>query len=276
MIMTHRTLVNQRMVVACFLLGFSSVVWAQDPQNLGAPKTSTVLVTGANRGLGLELVRQYASKGWTVIAAARAPERARELAELAASSHNVAIEQLDVTDRRSIAALSAKYEHTVIDVLVDNAGVLGDMQAQTLGSLDYGEFERVMAVNVYGALAVADAFREQVAASNQKKIVALTSRSGILSEPGYRGPYFYRASKAALNMVMKVLADELRGRGVVVALVAPFPSDTEMLRALIGVEAASRQTRPADSAADLVRVIDGLTLANTEKPVLADGSKMPW
>jgi len=99
-----------------------------------------------------------------------------------------------------------------IDVLINNAGVLGDMKAQSSGALDYAEFEEVMAVNVFGALAMADAFRDHVAASSQKKIVSITSRSGIISQPGYRGPSFYRASKVALNMVMRVFADEVRDR----------------------------------------------------------------
>ncbi|HVS25560.1 MAG TPA: SDR family NAD(P)-dependent oxidoreductase, partial [Gammaproteobacteria bacterium] len=176
----------------------------------------------------------------------------------------------------SIAALAAKYAQTPVDVLINNAGVLGDLQAQSLGALDHAEFARVMDVNVYGALAVAEAFRDQVAASEQKKIVSITSRSGEISQPGYRGPYFYRASKIALNMVMRVLADDLRGRGVIVALVAPYPTDTDMLRTLIGAEAAAHQARPEDSVAGMIRVIDGLTLENSASPLLADGKSLPW
>jgi NAD(P)-dependent dehydrogenase (short-subunit alcohol dehydrogenase family) len=129
---------------------------------------------------------------------------------------------------------------------------------------------------VYGALAVAEAFREHVVASDQKKIVSITSRSGIISLPGSRGPYFYRASKIALNMVMRVLADDLRSRGVVVAVVSPPPTDTDMLRALIGTDGASRQARPANVIAHLIEVIDGLTLANSDKPLYFDGTVLPW
>jgi len=238
--------------------------------------SGTVLVTGANRGLGLEFARQYADAGWNVIATARDPEHAAELRALATRRQRVTVERLDVTDRTSIDALAAKYAHAAIDVLINNAGVLGDMRAQTLGSLDHAEFERVMDTNVYGALAVAEAFRDQVAVSNQKKIVSITSRSGTISQPGYRGPYFYRASKIALNMVMRVLADDLRERGVIVALVAPYPTETDMLRALIGAEAATRQARPEDSVAGMIHVIDGLTLENSATPLLADGKPLPW
>ena len=241
-----------------------------------AAKPGTVLVTGANRGLGLEFARQYAAAGWNVIATARDPEHAAELRALAAANRKIAIDALDVTDHASIAALAAKHARTPIDVLINNAGVLGDLQAQSLGALDHAEFARVMDVNVYGALAVAEAFRDQVAASEQKKIVSITSRSGEISQPGYRGPYFYRASKIALNMVMRVLADDLRGRGVIVALVAPYPTDTDMLRTLIGAEAAAHQARPEDSVAGMIRVIDGLTLENSASPLLADGKSLPW
>ncbi len=249
---------------------------AQQPPAPTVPAPGTVLVTGSNRGLGLEFVKQYAAVGWTVIATTRDPEDAAELHKLAGEQARVAIERLDVADQASIDALATKYAGTPIDVLLNNAGVLGDREAQTLGSLDYAEFERVMAVNVYGALAVAEAFREHVAKSEQKKIVSITSRSGIISLPGSRGPYFYRASKIALGMVMRVLADDLRDRGVIVALVAPFPTDTDMLRELIGPENAARQALPKDSVAALIRVIGGLTLENSAQPLLADGSIMPW
>ncbi len=250
---------------------------AQQPAAPSSGGPGTVLITGSNRGLGLEFTRQYAARGWKVIATARDPQAATDLRALAANNSNVTVDKLDVEDRAAIKALAARYRGTPIDVLINNAGVLGDMKSQAAGALDYAQFEDVMAINVYGPLAVAEVFRDNVAASRQKKIVSVTSRSGIISQPGYRGPSFYRASKVALNMSMRVLADELRDRGVIVALVSPPPTETDMLRQLIGPENAARQGRPGEVIGMLIKVIDGLTMDNSGgQPVYFDGTLLPW
>jgi NAD(P)-dependent dehydrogenase (short-subunit alcohol dehydrogenase family) len=236
----------------------------------------TVLVTGSNRGLGLEFAKQYAALGWTVIATARNPDGAAELQELAKKYRKVTIEKLDLLDTAAIKALAAKYAGKPIDLIVNNAGVLGDLGKQKLGSFDYSEFEQVMAVNVYGPLAVAEAFREHVAASAQKKIVSVTSGSGMITVPGNLGPYFYRASKVGLNMVMKVLADDLRGSGVIVSLIAPGTADTDMRRSLVGAERASRDQTPAAAVSAMIRVIDGLTIAQSGLPLNFTGQQLPW
>jgi len=260
--------------VACALV---ATLTAQQPASAPASAAGTVLITGSNRGLGLEFAKQYAARGWKVIATVRDPQAAADLRALAAKNNNVTVDKLDVEDRAAIKALAARYRGTPIDVLINNAGVLGDMKSQAAGALDYAQFEEVMAINVYGALAIAEAFRDHVAASRQKKIVSITSRSGIISQPGYRGPSFYRASKVALNMTMRVLADELRDRGVIVALVSPPPTETDMLRQLIGPENAARQGRPGEVISMLIKVIDGLTMENSGgQPVYFDGTLLPW
>ena len=263
------------MKVTAALVTFLFVVCGAAAPGLAQP-ASTVLITGSNRGLGLEFVKQYAAAGWNVIATARDVTGAKELRELAARHPRVTLEKLDLLDRAGIKALAAKYKGRPIDVLLNNGGLLGDMKAQQLGSLDYKQFEDVMAVNVYAPLAMAEAFQDSVAASAQKKIVSMTSRSGVISLPGYRGPYFYRASKIGLNMVTRVLADDLRGRGIVVATISPPPTETDMLRALIGPDGASRQAKPAEVIAQLMKVIDGLTLTNSAEPTYVDGTKLPW
>ena len=157
--------------IACIA---TATLAAQQPA-APAKSAGTVLITGSNRGLGLEFARQYAARGWKVIATARDPGAATELRRVAAKTSAVIIDKLDVEDRAAITSLAAKYRGTPIDVVINNAGVLGEMKAQTAGALDYAQFEQVMAVNVFGALAVAGPFRDHVAASAQKKIVSLTS-----------------------------------------------------------------------------------------------------
>lgn len=261
-------------IVVCSLF---ATLTAQQPPAPPANAPGTVLITGSNRGLGLEFVKQYAARGWRVIATARAPEKATDLRAVAATNRNIIIDSLDVADVRAIKALAAKYTDTPIDVVINNAGVLGDMAKQGPGSFDKAEFDEVMDVNVFGALATADAFLDHVSASRQKKIVSITSRSGIISQPGRRGPSYYRASKVALNMVMKVLADDVRERGVIVAVVSPPPTDTDMLKQLIGPENASFQGKIPDTIGGLIKVIDGLTIANSGgQPVYFDGTLLPW
>ena len=258
-------------VIVCLALCLSEVASAQKPAQPG-----TVLITGSNRGLGLEFAKQYAALGWTVIATARSPDSATELQTLAAKNRKVTIEKLDLLDTAAIKALAAKYDGKPIDLILNNAGVLGELDKQRLGSFDYPEFEQVMAVNVYGPLAVAEAFREQVAASTQRKIVSVTSGSGMITVPGNLGPYFYRASKVGLNMVMKVLADDLRSRGVIVSLIAPGTADTDMRRSLVGAERASRDQTPAAAVAAMIHVIDDVTLEQSGLPLNYNGKQLPW
>lgn len=237
---------------------------------------ATVLVTGSNRGLGLEFAKEYAERGWTVIATTRSPESATELKALAAKYPNLVIEKLDVLDEPGIGALAAKYQGRPIDVLINNAGVLGDLRGQVVGSFDYAAFQQVMGVNVFGALAVSEAFRGNVARSDQKKIVAITSGSGVISRGGGGKMTFYRASKVALNMCMKGLASELRDQGIIVGMVAPGGVNTDMLRQAAGAERAAKALRPSQSVAGMIKVIAGLTQTNSDKPLNYDGTVLPW
>lgn len=262
-----------RIGIICWLMSVAGVATGQ-PTSYSGP--GTVLVTGSNRGLGLEFAKQYAQRGWTVIAIARNPDAAPELNALAANNDKILVEKLDLLDAAAIKALAGKYEGKPIDLIVNNAGVLGDLEKQKLGSFDQAEFEEVMSVNVYGALAIAEAFRDNVAMSRHKKIVSITSGSGMISVPGNLGPYFYRASKVALNMVMKVLADDLKSRGVIVNPIAPGTADTDMRRSLVGAERASHDQSPAAAVAAMMQVIDGLTLEQSGLPFNFTGRQLPW
>ena len=236
----------------------------------------TVFVTGANRGIGLAFAQHYTSEGWNVLAAVRAPERATELLGLAETYEHLIIEQLDVTDNERILALAEAYSNTPIDVLINNAGVYGDIEKQAWGSLDAATFQQVLAVNVLAPMKMAEAFANHVAASDQKKIVSITSGAGMISRDGRPGGgMFYTVSKASLNMAMRQVRAELEGRDVIVALIAPGLVATDMLAVARPTLVANANT-PAQSVAGIAAVIESLDESYDGTPRNHDGSVIPW
>ncbi len=240
------------------------------------PDRPTVMVTGANRGIGFAFVEYYVAAGWNVLAAVRTPERAAELLALAESYEHLVIEQLDVTDNKRIAELANTYRGTEIDVLINNAGVYGDLDSQSWGSLESDTFDQVMAVNVFAPMKLAEAFADHVAASEQKKIVSITSGAGTVSREGRPGGgLIYGISKAALNMAMRQIRAELAERGVIVALIAPGLVATDMLSVARPTLVATAQT-PAESVAGMTAVIAGLDEDYDGRPRNYNGSVIPW
>jgi len=233
----------------------------------------TVLITGANRGIGLEYVRQYAARGWKVIATARRPEDATDLKALAAANPRITIEKLDVTDFVAVDALAAKYKGKPIDIVVNNAGITGDRQKQEFGrSSDWPTFEAVLKTNVVAPLKVAEAFLPHMEASAQKKLVNVSSSEGSIGSVNSPRNIFYRASKAALNMEMRNVAFAVKGKGIAVALINPGPVDTDMMASL-----PKRFLRPKEDAVkDLIRITDQLTLENTGSYWDFTGKPLPW
>ena len=235
---------------------------------------STVLITGANRGIGLEFARQYAADGWRVIATCRTPAAAGELNALAEAHDNLVVEQLDVTDHVRIAALAEQLQDQPIDLLLNNAAMLGELPDQTFGSLSYEAFQQVMAVNVFGPLRLAEALVESVAASEQKKIVALTSGLGSMTLTTRMGRFYnYRSSKAALNMAMRALRADLRERDIVVGLVSPGMVQTRMLAAS-GYRGPALTT--AESVSGMRAVIAAMSSADDGVIINHDGEVIPW
>jgi len=238
----------------------------------------TVLITGANRGLGLEFARQYAAAGWQVIACARQPADATALAALAAASDgHVAVEPMDVTDHASVDAAARRLEDRAIDVLLNSAGTMGrgtrgaaGFPTNTFGVLDYADFEDILRVNVVGPLKVTEAFIGHVERSAHRKCVAISSLVGSIADNSSGGLYAYRASKAALNAVMKSLAIDLGGkRGVIVAMLHPGWVRTDM-----GGPRASLDATP--SVAGMIKVIGGLDAACSGRFWQHDGRELPW
>jgi NAD(P)-dependent dehydrogenase (short-subunit alcohol dehydrogenase family) len=239
--------------------------------------TGTVLVTGANRGIGLELARNYAERGWTVIATARKPEKADALNAIAAKNDNVTVVQMDLLDLDGIDALAARLKDVPIDVLLNNAAMLGEPNDQTLGNLDYDLMKRVLNVNVVGTMKMVEAFVPHVEKSDQKKIVAITSTQGSISSIRNPGLVFYNTSKTALNMVMKSNSRALKKQGITVALVSPGAVDTDMMNlALDRAGVSFKLLTPQASAEAVINVIDQYGLDMTGTFMSHTGTEIPW
>lgn len=221
-----------------------------------------ILVTGANRGIGLELVRCYVARGDEVIAACR-----RATDELRATGARV-VDGVDVADAASVAALATAVGDAKLDVLVNNAGVL---ETDKLSPLDVDAIRRQFEVNALGPLRVTSALLGHV--KDGGKIAMITSRMGSIGDNGSGGAYGYRMSKAALNMAGVSLARDLAGRKIAVVLLHPGMVATDMT-ARFGSSAG--MVRPEDSAAKLVARIDELTLERSGTFVHASGEPLPW
>jgi len=213
---------------------------------------STILVTGAGRGLGRELARQYAADGWRVIGTERGKD-----AEF----------RLDVTDRAQVSALREKLKGEPIDVLFCNAGIIGK-RAMALGSFDYASWEEVLRVNLLGPAALAEAFADNVAASERKVIAMMSSRLGSITESsGMTLPY--ATSKAALNMLVKGLSATLKDKAVIVVALSPGWVRTDM-------GGAGATLTPEASVKGLRKVLAGLRLLDSGGFFSHDGSSIPW
>jgi len=236
----------------------------------------SVLITGANRGIGFELARQYAERGWGVLATCRTPEAATALQALATGNTNVVIERLDVTDQVTIDAVAEKYRATPIDILINNAGILGDNDGQKLGAFDFAVFDHVMDVNTKGPIRMVEAFVDHVAASDQKKIMSISSAVGSI-QMTFGGQVFYRASKAALNMSMRTLAKELRrsdapGRkALIFGLIDPGIVDTGFAK-----NVPIPMIQADESAAAVIGIIDNYDRKSSATFLRYTGQAMPW
>jgi NAD(P)-dependent dehydrogenase (short-subunit alcohol dehydrogenase family) len=236
---------------------------------------STILITGASRGLGLEFVRQYAEDGWRVIACCRSPGSADELQSLADSQSEITIEALDVQDHAQIDALAERYRGQSIDVLLNNAGLIGPLpydehiQRQHFGHTDYSVWDTVMQTNVYGPLKMTEAFVEHVAASDQKVIANISSE--VSSIAGFTIPAIaYASSKSALNRAMTIVAAQLKERDVIVKLFCPGYVKTRMDFSGYGTVEI-----PASISA-LRQLIAALTIEDTGTFTRYDGKALAW
>lgn len=228
----------------------------------------TVLITGANRGIGLALARGYAAEGWRVHACCRHPDKAKELEALQAEAGDrLAIHRLDVTDGLKVANLSRELAEAAIDLLINNAGVAGLRTG--FGETDYDTWQPVIGINTFAPLRMAERFVEQVARSERKQIVNISSKMGSIAANVSSNSIVYRASKAALNQVSKCLAMALEPRGITVVVFHPGWVST-------GMGGSEAPVTPEDSAAGIRTVIAGVTTADNGRFFNYDGEELPW
>ncbi len=231
------------------------------------------LVTGANRGLGLEFTRQYLDAGWRVLAACRQPETSEAFVEL--GGEMLTPVAIDVTDHDTIAAAAQQLAGQAIDVLINNAGVFGPNSGQhndwrqNFGHMDYDVWADVLRINTMGPFRMAEAFVENIASSEQKKLVTISSSLGSIGDPEKGQHFAYRTSKAAINMAMATLADELAPQDIVVGLLDPGWCRTDM-------GGGGADFDPADSVARMRALIEGMTIGDTGRFLRHDGYEHPW
>lgn len=237
------------------------------------PGKPTVLITGSNRGIGLEFVTQFTERGWNVIATTRKPEKAEELNALAKKHKSITVEQLDVTDHARIGVLAAKYKDQPIDILLNNAGLTPKYKTafSPLDGIDFDIALKSLEVNAIGPLKMCQAFMDHVKSSNQKKIIVISSKVGsIPASPKMTMFYSYRGSKAALNMYMYTLSFETPKKNVILTLLSPgMVNTTEGTKIPNAIE-------KEESVSKMMKVIESLTPKDNGRFLSYDGSEVDW
>lgn len=229
----------------------------------------TVLITGANRGLGLEFCRQYSDEGWSVLACCRCPESATALAGLQKSAGDLQLHRLDVGDFDAIDALARRLEGHPIDILINNAGVYGDTPRTAFGRIDYQRWLEVLRINTLAPVRTIEAFVAHLQAGERRLTVAITSLMGSMGDNSSGGALLYRSSKAGLNAAMKSLSFDLRGFGIGVLILHPGWVRTDM-------GGTNAPLEPSESVAGLRQVIDHYQPALSGRFLDFRGESVPW
>ncbi|MGD2112075.1 MAG: SDR family oxidoreductase [Gammaproteobacteria bacterium] len=228
-----------------------------------------LLITGANRGIGLEFTRQYAQAGWQVFATCRHPAEAAALQDLA-QRENVSLHRLDVTRPEDIYDIAWEMRAIPVDVLLNNAGIYleWDYLGPALGAIRYDDWLRTIEVNTFGAVRLTEKLFPNVRDSERRLVVTITSHMGSIADIHSPGSYYYRSSKAALNAAMQGLAEALKPHGIGVLLLHPGGVQTRM--------GPADGITPEESVRGMRRIIDRFDPADCGRFLRYDGSAMPW
>jgi NAD(P)-dependent dehydrogenase (short-subunit alcohol dehydrogenase family) len=228
----------------------------------------TILITGANRGIGLELTGQFAEDGWQVLACCRNPADAAELQALPGKHPSIEIHALDVTDYEQMTTLATQLANRTIDVLLSNAGIYGS-KGVGFGGVDAQEWRQVLEVNTIAPLMLVQAFVEQVAASQQKLVAVISSKVGSIADNSSGGSYVYRSSKTAVNQVVKCLSIDLAGRDIAAISLHPGWVQTEM-------GGANAEISTNESVSGLKGILQSAGLAQSGQFIEFNGDNIPW
>lgn len=242
----------------------------------------TVLVTGANRGLGLEFTRQYAADGWRVIACCRTPDKAAALRTLAEGGELIQIEKLDITNDESIASLKSKLKGRPLDILINNAGIFSGTgidghvflegesdDSQHFGSIDPAAWAKSFRANAIAPVMVTQALTQNLALGKERKAVMISSKMGSITSISREGDTAYRTSKAALNAAVKSISFTLKDEKIIVVSFHPGWVKTDM-------GSQSAELTPKESIASMRKVISTFAPKDSGRFFNYDGQPLPW
>jgi len=227
-----------------------------------------ILLTGANRGLGLELAHQYAKDNWRVIACCRDPENAHNLKQLATDMPQLTLHMLDVQNADHLQSLADSFKEQPIDILLNNAGVYGQKDAY-FGNTDSDRWLNTFKINTIAPMKIMEAFVDNVAASEIRIIASMSSKMGSIADNSSGGSYVYRSSKSALNMVMASAAIDLQPRGITSVILHPGWVRTDM-------GGPNGEMSVEESVTAMRRTLAGITAKDNGCFFEIDGSIIPW
>ncbi len=229
---------------------------------------STILITGANRGIGLELTERFAADDWHVLACCRNPADAEALQALSQRYPSVEVFPLDVTDYDQVTALTQQLANRPIDILLNNAGVYGP-RGVGFGEVEADAWRQVLEVNTIAPLMLVQALVEQVASSRQKLVAMISSKVGSIADNSGGGGYLYRSSKTALNQVVKSLSIDLAGRDIAVVSLHPGWVRTDM-------GGPNGEISTAESVVGLKQILQSAGLDQSGQFLEYNGDHIPW
>lgn len=228
-----------------------------------------VLITGANRGIGLEMVKYSIQQGWSVFACCRNPHSADSLFNIAKLSNGkVSVHIADMLELSTIQALSYELRNEPIDILINNAGVYGS-DKNTFGCVDVQSWLETFQVNTIAPLKMVEAFSEHLLMGKRKLVACMSSKMGSMADNGYGNSYIYRSSKAALNAVVKSLSIDLKERGIISVALHPGWVKTDM-----GGPNAEITTR--ECVEQIFKHLTQLTIEDSGRFIDIDGRDIPW